>query len=89
MKATHSLSSREFTAHVAEAKRRAASRPVFINDRGSPTHVLVSIHEYNRLTRSEENALDALAMPASAGDFEFNPPKATIGLRIPSFGDDE
>jgi len=85
----HSYSSREFTANVAIAKRQAISQPVFIKDRDTPTHVLMSINEYNRLIGNEETALDALAMPAAAGDFEFDPPKLKIGLRIPSFGNDE
>ncbi|MDR0457454.1 MAG: type II toxin-antitoxin system Phd/YefM family antitoxin [Burkholderiaceae bacterium] len=87
--ATHSFSSRQFTAHVAQAKRHANSRPVFISDRGTPTHVLMSIEEYKRLTGGGETLRAALAMPAAADDFEFDAPKARIGLRIPSFGDDE
>jgi len=87
--ATHSFSSRQFTAHVAAAKRQAISSPVFINDRGTPTHVLMSIEEYNRLTRSGETALDALAMHVGTADFEFHPLKAKINLRIPDFLGDE
>jgi len=86
---THTLSSRAFTARVAEAKRWATSSPVFINDRGTATHVLMSMADYRRLTGSEETLLDAVAMPADVPDFEFDPPKAVIGLRIPSFGEDE
>lgn len=81
----HTLSSREFTARVAEAKRWADQSPVFINDRGRPTHVLLNISEYERLTIGGKSIVDALALP-EADDFEFEPPKARIGLR--TFPDD-
>jgi hypothetical protein len=76
----HTLSSREFTARVAEAKRWADKSPVFINDRGRPTHVLLAIAEYERLTTGGKNIVDTLAMP-EADEYDFEPPKARIGLR--------
>lgn len=84
---THTLSSREFTARVAEAKRWANHSPVFINDRGQPTHVLLNIAEYERLAIGGKNIVDALALP-DADDFDFEPPKARIKLR-PFPSDDE
>lgn len=84
----HSITSREFTAKVAEAKRWAAEGPVFITDRGAPAHVLLSIEEYRRLKGSALNLADALAM-ADGGDIAFDPPKADIQLRIPDDPGDE
>lgn len=57
------LTSREFNRDVSHAKRAAQVEPVLITDRGQPTHVLLSIAEYRRLTGDGENILDLLAMP--------------------------
>ncbi|MBS9405374.1 type II toxin-antitoxin system Phd/YefM family antitoxin [Halomonas sp. TRM85114] len=50
--------------------------PVFITDQGKPTHVLLSIEEYQNLTRRRSIA-DSLAMPDIA-DFAFEPPRVSI-----------
>jgi prevent-host-death family protein len=57
------LSSREFNRDVSVAKRAAQVEPVLITDRGQPTHVLMSIGEYRRLTGEGESILEMLAMP--------------------------
>ncbi len=57
------LSSREFNRDVSLAKREAAVEPVLITDRGEPTHVLMSIAEFRRLTGESENIVDLLAAP--------------------------
>lgn len=43
------ISSREFNQDSGKAKRAAADGPVFITDRGTPSHVLLTIEEYRRL----------------------------------------
>ncbi|CAM3785365.1 type II toxin-antitoxin system Phd/YefM family antitoxin [Roseateles saccharophilus] len=57
------LSSREFNRDVSLAKRAANVEPVLITDRGRPTHVLMSIADYRRLTGEGESILEVLAMP--------------------------
>lgn len=57
------LTSREFNRDVSHAKRAAQGEPVLITDRGQPTHVLMSIADYRRLTGEGENILELLAMP--------------------------
>jgi prevent-host-death family protein len=57
------LTSREFNRDVSLAKRAAQVEPVLITDRGQPTHVLMSIGEYRRLTGEGESILELLAMP--------------------------
>jgi hypothetical protein len=54
---------------------------VFITHRGTPVHVLLSIEEYQRLTRQRRNILDSLGMPDVA-DIEFEPPRVTIDTRL-------
>lgn len=71
------LSSRELNQDVSRAKKAAKSGPVFITDRGKPAHVLLSIEEYQRLTRQRRNIADSLAMPGIA-DIEFEPPRVTV-----------
>lgn len=78
------LSSRELNQDVTRAKKAALNGPVFITDRGRPAHVLLSIEEYQRLTKQRRNISDALAMPGIA-DIEFEPPRATIGAKAADF----
>ncbi len=57
------ISSRDFNQRASEAKRAADEQPVFITDRGRPSHVLLSIAEYRRITGLGHNIADLLAMP--------------------------
>lgn len=68
------LSSREFNQDASRAKKAALNGPVFITDRGRPAHVLLTIEEYQRLTGSQVNIVDLLALPDVA-DIEFDPPR--------------
>lgn len=67
------IGSREFNQDVSQAKRAASVEPVFITDRGRPTHVLMAIAEYGRLTGQTETIVDLLAMPDPADpDLDFS-----------------
>ena len=57
------FSSREFNQDVGAAKRAARSEPVFITDRGKPTHVLVSFETFRQMSGESETIIDLLAMP--------------------------
>jgi prevent-host-death family protein len=70
---TTTLSSREFNQHSSEAKRAADSGPVYITDRGRPTHVLLNVKEYRRLTGSARSIVDLLSMDT---DLSFDPPRS-------------
>lgn len=74
------VSSRELNQDVMRAKKAALKGPVFITDRGKPAHVLLSIEEYQRLTRQRRNIADALAMPGIA-DIDFDLPRMDIESR--------
>ena len=67
------ISSRELNQNVTRAKRAACENPVFITDRGKHTHVLLSIEEYQKLTKQRRSLAEALAMPDS-DKVEFDPP---------------
>lgn len=70
------LSSREFNQDTGRAKRAAKKGPVFITDRGRPSHVLITAEEYERITSGRKSIADLLAMP-EAGEIEFEPPRLT------------
>ena len=71
------FSSREFNQDVSRAKKAALQAPVFITDRGRPSHVLLSIEEYQRLTHTLPTIVELLAMKA---DIEFEPQTITAPL---------
>ena len=60
------VTSREFNQDVSSAKRMARMEPVFVTDRGRPTHVLVSIDAYRRLSGQVETIVDLLSEPDAA-----------------------
>ncbi|MEE4379672.1 MAG: type II toxin-antitoxin system Phd/YefM family antitoxin [Candidatus Competibacteraceae bacterium] len=68
------LSSRAFNQDSSKAKKAAQNGPVFITDRGRPSHVLLTIEDYQRLTNSPVSIVDSLAMP-EADDIDFDPPR--------------
>jgi len=78
------ISSRELNQDVTRAKKAAKNGPVFITDRGKPAHVLLSIYEYQRLTKQRRNIADSLAMPG-VEDIEFVPQRMTIETRQADF----
>jgi prevent-host-death family protein len=60
------ISSRDFNQDVSQAKRAARLEPVFVTDRGKPTHVLMSIDTFRQLTGQTESLVELLAMPGLA-----------------------
>lgn len=70
------ISSRAFNQDTGHAKKAAEKGPVFITDRGTPAHVLLSISEYRRLTGSGKSVVELLAMPDGIDiELNFDPPK--------------
>ena len=57
------MTSREFNQDVGKAKRSARLEPVFVTDRGKPTHVLMSFDAFRQITGRTESIIDLLAMP--------------------------
>ncbi len=68
------LSSREFNQDTGRAKRAARKGPVFITDRGRPSHVLLTAEDYDRITTRQKSIADLLALPEAA-EIEFEPPR--------------
>lgn len=59
------IGSREFNQDVSAAKRLARVEPVFVTDRGRPTHVLMSMQTFLQLNGQRESIVDLLAMPGA------------------------
>ena len=76
------MSSRDFNQDTSRAKRAAKRGPVFITDRGRPSHVLLTVEEYQRITAGQKNIADLLAMPEAA-EIEFEPPRVGGSLHKP------
>jgi len=68
------ITSRELNQDVSAAKRVARTEPVFVTDRGRPTHVLMSIDQFRILSGQRESIVDLLAAPASLPDAALAPP---------------
>lgn len=69
------ITSREFNQDVSAAKRLARAEPVFVTDRGRPTHVLMSIDQFRQLTGQRESIVDLLALPTGIPDAALAPPE--------------
>jgi PHD/YefM family antitoxin component YafN of YafNO toxin-antitoxin module len=61
------VTSRELNQDVSRAKRFALIEPVFVTDRGRPTHVLISIDAWRQLSGERENMAQLLAVPPGDG----------------------
>jgi len=69
------LSSREFNQDTGRAKRATKRGPVFITDRGKPSHVLLAFEDYLRLAGGP-NIVELLSMPTS-DNVELEVPRAS------------
>jgi hypothetical protein len=77
------VAGREFNQDTGRAKKAAKKGPVFITDRGQPSHVLMTIEDYQKLTGAHGSITDMLAMPGAA-DIEFEPPRLRGPLSRPA-----
>lgn len=70
--AAKSFSSRQFNQDSSGAKKAANDGPVFITDRGNPSHVLITMDTYIELTGKASNIVELLAMNGEEID-DFEP----------------
>ena len=62
-----SVTAREFNRDSSRVKRESDAGPVFITDRGKPSHVLMTINDYRRIMGSNHSWLDLMGDPDAAG----------------------
>ncbi len=67
-------SGRTFDEDASRAMKAAQNGPILITDRGHPTHVVLTMQEYQHLTSRQMTLIEALAQP-DAADFDFDPPR--------------
>lgn len=80
---TTTFSSREFNQETGRAKTAARQGPVIITDRGEPSHVLLTMADYRRLTAPQMSLAEAVSQTT---DFDFEPPRLTsMGFRAADF----
>ena len=79
------LSSREFNQDTGRAKREANDGPVYITDRGRPSHVLLSFEDYERMASDGTDIVNRLGTPAGIEEVDFEPPKADDAPRPATF----
>ena len=65
------FSSREFIQDTAGAMKAAENGPVYITERGRPTHVLLTFEAYEQLIGAH-HVLDALGQPPGVEDIDFD-----------------
>ena len=71
------LTAREFNQDTGRAKRAAEDGPVFITHRGRPTHVLLTVEEYERLKGPRKTLAEVLYYPGAA-EAELPLPERTV-----------
>jgi prevent-host-death family protein len=79
------MSSREFNQDTSRAKKAAMDGPVFITDRGTPAHVLLSIEAYRHLAGGQDSIIDRLGLPEGIEDVEIEVPPMRDVARAADF----
>ena len=79
------MSSREFNQATGIAKVAALTGPVYVTDRGRPSHVLLSYDHYRRLTNGTRTLADALGSKPEAGAIDLELPKRSSVGRAAAF----
>ena len=75
------VTSRELNQDVSRAKRFALVEPVFVTDRGRPTHVLLGIEAWRELSGPSETILDGIAAPEGSAPLVALAPPRGLGGR--------
>ena len=74
------VTARDFNQDVSAAKRAAATEPVIITDRGTPSHVLLSIAQYERLVADRRSIVEWLS---SDDDIDLEPLRVELSIQVP------
>ncbi len=69
------MSSREFNQSTGTAKVAALTGPVFVTDRGRPSHVLLNYDHYRQLTNGTRTLAEAMGSTPDVGDIDLELPE--------------
>lgn len=81
---TTTLPSRKTDLSLAEVLQEAEHRPFIIDSECGPSHVLLTIADYERLISGKLNIVEMLWMPGMA-DIDFDPQRSTETARPADF----
>ncbi len=81
--ATKKMTSREFNQDTGGAKKATETGPVYITDRGRPSHVLLSFADYQRLAANQPSIIELLAEPKGVEDIDLEA-AASVELARPA-----
>ena len=56
------VTSRELNQDISKVKKVCEVGPVYVTNRGEPTHVMMTFEEYQKLVGKDENIVELLAM---------------------------
>jgi prevent-host-death family protein len=73
---TTKLTSRQFNQDTGGAKKAAERGPVYITDRGRPSHVLMTFADFRRLSARRPGIIDRLGEPPGIEDTVFETPRS-------------
>ena len=69
------MTSREFNRATGDAKTAARRGPVFVTNRGQPTHVLLTYENYRLLAGGGPSLVDLLSATTGAGAVDLRLPE--------------
>ena len=72
------VTSRELNQDISKVKKVCEVGPVYVTNRGEPTHVMMTFAEYQKLIGNNENIVELLAMDDVG--IEFEPAKLKSNL---------
>jgi len=72
------ITTEELEQHPKSALKAAQEAPVFVTEGGKPAFVLISHAHYQQIIIKPGSIVDALSLPPTSHDAEFNAPKANI-----------
>lgn len=76
-----SMSSREFNQATGAAKIAACKGPIYITNRGRPSHVLLSYDHYQLLVTNKSSLVDTLCNTPGVGDIDLEIPARDLKAR--------
>ena len=85
-RSVRSMSSREFNQGTGSAKVAALDGPVYVTDRGKPSHVLLSYEDYRQLVKDDQSLAEVLCNTPGAGDIDLEVPDRGSPARPAVFG---
>ncbi len=79
---TTTVTSREVNQDFGRAKRASVKGPVVITERGKPSHVLLDVESYRRLSEPQESVIDGLASDDTVNLDDYIPGRSSPTRKV-------